>query len=331
VATSRLDLPDSERALLYAQSGNECAFPGCRTVLVEPRAGAGAAVNIGKAAHIIASSRQGPRGDSLLSQIELDKSAANRILLCPDHHDRIDQEPLVYTVMVLLQMKADHEAMHLRSGAVADPTAERRTDRLLSSLLPVVGLPVVVESASLRDPALTERDIATALQYPRGSRGIVFPFIARDGRLWTFSHLRRRQHPFGSVIDTDVEVIDLTDLASTDDEGHRRVIALLNRALGPSGSIANTNVIGVLLSAMGRETPLSASTAIRPRPAGLATGHSSTTPDVGAGRQEMNGSMRLPVYVSSGLPTPGSSPYDPSSTSRSMVPNHSRPIASGGK
>ena len=46
-----------------------------------------------------------------------------------------------------------------------------------------------------------------------------------------FSHLQQRQHPFTPVIDSDVEVIDLAELASTD-EGHRRTIALLNRAVG---------------------------------------------------------------------------------------------------
>src|SRR6202034_2547716 len=147
------------------------------------------------------------------------------------HDDRIDREPLVYTVEVLRQMKADHEAKHRSPSGLPDQTAEFRTDRVLSSLLPIVGLPLVVESASLRDPGLSERDIAGALQYPRGSRGVVFPFIARDGRLWTFSHLRQRQHPFGTLIDQDVEAIDLTDLAA-DDEGHRRVIALLNCGLG---------------------------------------------------------------------------------------------------
>jgi len=229
---SRSDLPDPERNLLYASSGNECAFPNCAAVLVKPGETTGKAVNIGQAAHIVAASRQGPRGVEPLVDGDRDTGASNRILLCPTHHAEIDKQPLVYTVAVLRQMKEDHERRHRKqqsAGVGLTPNAD--PERLHSSLLPVVGLPVVVESASVRDMSKTEGEIAASLRYPRGSRGIVFPFIVRDGRLWTFSHLRQNQHPFRPVIDTDVEEIDLVDLAATD-EGHRRVIALLNRALG---------------------------------------------------------------------------------------------------
>lgn len=129
-------------------------------------------------------------------------------------------------------MKEDHERRHRGQHASRVVAATMAgPERLHSTLLPVVGLPVVVESASVRDPKKTEGEIASSLRYPKGSRGIVFPFIVRDGRLWTFSHLRQNRHPFRPVIDTDAEEIDLVDLASTD-EGHRRVIALLNRGLG---------------------------------------------------------------------------------------------------
>jgi hypothetical protein len=228
---SRSDLPDPERKLLYADSGNECAFPKCGAVLVKPGNDTGQAVNIGQAAHIVASSRQGPRGGEPLLDGERDTRASNRILLCPTHHAEVDKQPLVYTVAVLRQMKEDHERRHRKMQLPRVFAAPTDPERLHSSLLPVVGLPVVVASASVRDPEKTEGEIAASLRYSKGSRGIVFPFIVRDGRLWTFSHLRQNQHPFRPVIDTDIEEIDLVDLASTD-EGHRRVIALLNRAIG---------------------------------------------------------------------------------------------------
>ena len=227
----RSDLPDPERNLLYADSGNECAFPGCGTVLVKPGEGSGKAVNVGEAAHIVASSRQGPRGGAILGEDERDSRASNRILLCPTHHTEVDRQPLVYTVGVLRQMKEDHERRHRKPGPRPALEVSSTPERLQSSLLPVSGLPLVVESASVRAPELSEGEIARSLKYPKGSRGIVFPFIVRENRLWTFSHLRQNQHPFQSVIDSDVEEIDFVDLASTE-EGHRRVIALLNRAVG---------------------------------------------------------------------------------------------------
>ena len=229
---ARSDLPDPERNLLYADSGNECAFPGCRERLVKPGEQSAKAVNVGQAAHIVAASRQGPRGGAPLNDEERDVRAANRILVCPTHHSEIDRQPLVYTVEVLRQMKADHERRHRREPPPTATVASRSvTERLHSSLLPVVGLPMVVESASVVDPKMSEGEVAASLRYPKGSRGIVFPFIIRDSRLWTFSHLGQRQHPFRSIINSDFEVIDLIELAATD-EGHRRVVALLNRALG---------------------------------------------------------------------------------------------------
>lgn len=227
----RADLPVAERNLLFADSGNQCAFPGCPTRLIEPGGMSGKAVSIGEAAHIVASSRQGPRGDVPLSDEERDKRASNRVLLCPTHHTVVDEQPVVYTVAVLRQMKEDHERRFRRRAEPVEAPLELTSERLHSSLLPVVGLPVCVESASLRDPTLTEGQLASSLTYPKGSKGVTFPFIARDGRLWTFSHLRQHQHPFGSLINSDIEAIDLVDLAATD-EGHRRVMALLNRGLG---------------------------------------------------------------------------------------------------
>lgn len=229
---SRSDLPGPERNLLYADSGNECAFPGCGAVLVKPGEGTGKAVSVGEAAHLVASSRQGPRGGGPLSDDERDTRAFNRILLCPTHHTEVDKQPLVYTVEVLRLMKSDHERKHRKDRPrIATVTIAKVPERLHSSLLPVVGLPVVVESASVRDPTLSEGELAKSLTYPKGSRGIVFPFIVREGRLWTFSHLRQHQHPFRSLVDADVEAVDLLEFATTD-EGHRRVVALLNRALG---------------------------------------------------------------------------------------------------
>jgi hypothetical protein len=228
----RSELPDPELKLLYADSGNECAFPGCGLVLASEDAASGEAMNVGMAAHIVASSRQGPRGGTPIEEEERDRRASNRILLCPTHHAIVDKQPWAYTVEVLRQMKADHLKNHKRSVPIRVRLASVDSpERLHSSLLPVVGLPTHVESASVRDGSMSEGQIAAQLRYPKGSRGIVFPFIVREGRLWTFSRLDHMQHPFKSVIEADVEQVDLLDLASTE-EGHRRVMALLNRALG---------------------------------------------------------------------------------------------------
>jgi hypothetical protein len=229
----RSDLPDPELKLLYAESGNCCAFPGCGEILTRIDASTGEAVNLGEAAHIVATQRQGPRGRQPVDENERDRRASNRILLCPTHHTLIDKRPLVYTVEVLRQMKADHHDRIRTDPARGAVGLEQliAPERVQTSLLPVVGLPIVVESASLLDSSLSEGDVARRLTYPRSSRGIVYPFIVRENRLWSFSHLRQHSHPFSDLLDTDIEAVDLIDLDSAD-EGHRRVMALLNRAVG---------------------------------------------------------------------------------------------------
>jgi hypothetical protein len=222
----RPDLSGPELKLLYAESGNCCAFPPCRTILTRIDG------STGEAAHIVAAERQGPRGREPIDEVERDRRASNRVLLCPTHHTLVDSRPLVYTVEVLRKLKLDHSARVSAQSQGFEPVEVGcQAERLQSSLLPVVGLPAQVESASLRDASLSEGDVARQLTYPPESRGLVYPFIVRENRLWTFSRLRQKAHPFVKLLENDVESIDVTALASTD-EGHRRVIALLNRAIG---------------------------------------------------------------------------------------------------
>lgn len=59
-------------------------------------------------AHIVASSPDGPRGDSARSHMLSDK-IENLMLMCLEHHHLIDQNEDIYTEEVLLQMKEEHE------------------------------------------------------------------------------------------------------------------------------------------------------------------------------------------------------------------------------
>ena len=73
--------------ILYAASGNVCAFKGCNTELVDMTSKA----LLGEMCHINAISKGGPRHDLLQSDIELD-SYDNLIILSPTHHSLIDQK-----------------------------------------------------------------------------------------------------------------------------------------------------------------------------------------------------------------------------------------------
>ena len=102
------NIPDKEMKTLIALSGGVCAFPGCDKRLVEPGNGHDDAAFLGEMAHIVADSRQGPRGDSPMSDEDRDKHT-NLLLLCGDHHKTIDSQPRTYSVSVLRAIKEDHE------------------------------------------------------------------------------------------------------------------------------------------------------------------------------------------------------------------------------
>lgn len=90
--------------LLWGRSGNRCAFPGCKIELTS----SGSLQAIGEIAHIIAKSKDGPRGDEELI-IEQRDDYKNLILLCPTHHKIIDTEIDKYSVSELKKIKKTHE------------------------------------------------------------------------------------------------------------------------------------------------------------------------------------------------------------------------------
>jgi hypothetical protein len=92
---------------LFAVSGNRCAFPKCTQVLVDPSTGK----VTGQISHIKARSAGGPRYDA--SQTEEERHGFdNLLLLCPIHHDVIDDDTQSYSVDRLQQMKRAHESTH---------------------------------------------------------------------------------------------------------------------------------------------------------------------------------------------------------------------------
>ena len=100
---------ESVKIMLYAGSGNRCAFPGCQTPLVFTLKQSKAVVNHGKAAHIVAESRKGPRGRNSMS-VAMRNSYENGIVLCTNHHtDVVDKYPTKFTVTQLRQWKSAHE------------------------------------------------------------------------------------------------------------------------------------------------------------------------------------------------------------------------------
>jgi hypothetical protein len=110
---------ESVKVMLYACSGNRCAYPRCGTRLVFTLHGS-TVVNHGKAAHIVAESPHGPRGKSKLSAKERN-SYENGVVFCSNHHnDVVDKFPAKFPIETLRKWKKQHEEIFGKpSGATS--------------------------------------------------------------------------------------------------------------------------------------------------------------------------------------------------------------------
>lgn len=108
---------------LFAMSGNRCAFPECTTSIFQDDGTA-----LGEICHIKASRDGGPRYDRDQTA-QARHGYENLILLCCNHHKAVDTQSQVYSVEVLLGMKALAEAQFSRKERASD---EIFADALLS-------------------------------------------------------------------------------------------------------------------------------------------------------------------------------------------------------
>lgn len=91
------------RVRLWADSAGYCGNPDCLTRLFVVDS-EGNDVHFGEAAHIIAASDIGPRGDAAV--LEAERGAwSNLILLCANCHRVVDKAPAAYPTDVLLEWK----------------------------------------------------------------------------------------------------------------------------------------------------------------------------------------------------------------------------------
>jgi hypothetical protein len=226
------NIPLKEIKVLFARSGGICAFPRCGKPLIVPGNSHDGAAVLAEIAHIVADSRQGPRGRSLLSDEDRDRHP-NLVLLCGDHHKIIDSQPTTYSVPVLRQMKTDHEErIRIASSPVAGgPSSELKHEVIHSSLLPVTHLPEAVFAAPCKFSDRQEDEVRKRIVYPQGDSTELVRFVLRDEKLFTFHNLNNPNGPFAKVIDrSKVDTLRATTLWR-DAEGFRRYITLLNKAL----------------------------------------------------------------------------------------------------
>ncbi len=231
MSKSRVNIPESELKILFARSGNLCAFPGCQTQVIAQEGDE--SKPLAEMAHLIAYGDSGPRADPSLPIQERNK-AANLILLCPTHHVIVDKFEYQYNVHVLRQMKQMHEervAQSLQQGTLDDDREKKTTaESLFASFLPVLHLPEFVYSA---ETPYRRDNIQDLFEYLKAneSRDTLYAFELREKKIFTFFDLRDSTNPFRGAYDgSTVTVAKATDMW-TDSDSHRLYVALLNRAL----------------------------------------------------------------------------------------------------
>ena len=101
--------PARTRRILDIRSLNQCAFPGCTSILVEPGIGEAGPAVVADTCHIHARRPGGKRWKEGLTEEERN-SIDNLILLCKNHHAIVDSQPEVYTAEQLKRWKSEHEA-----------------------------------------------------------------------------------------------------------------------------------------------------------------------------------------------------------------------------
>ena len=104
---SKRTLGQQDQRILLAEAGGQCELEGCPEFIYEDMI-TKQKFNFGEYAHIIGDSKDGPRGDVVLSD-EYCTNRKNIMLLCPKHHTMIDKILEKYSTEELFAMKKRHE------------------------------------------------------------------------------------------------------------------------------------------------------------------------------------------------------------------------------
>lgn len=128
----RSSIPTNTLRLLYAHSGNCCAYEGCHNPIFEDDG-----TLTGECCHIEAYSKDGPRYNEQQTDEERN-GYDNLVLMCHRHHKIIDSHPEQYTVERLNIIKKTHEnkysAQHLEATDTMLRLLQKDSERYWASL-----------------------------------------------------------------------------------------------------------------------------------------------------------------------------------------------------
>ncbi len=186
---------------LLQKSGNRCAFPGCPELLTLNETETDETIILSNVAHIVARSKDGPRGQFSLPLDQRDLEN-NLILLCTKHHLEVDNNPYTFSVERLRGFKEIHEQLiqnatafvKNKSVGVSKPYVN---EKIYSTLFEVIKSPVYIYFSRPIDNAF----VSGKFDDIEVNSDIILPYIYKEGSILTFQNPMEENNPFHNLVD----------------------------------------------------------------------------------------------------------------------------------
>jgi len=188
--------------LLWGRSGNRCAI--CKTVLTQDKDAVTSAFTLGEQAHIVGEKKNAARGESTLNLDERN-SYHNLILLCPNDHTEIDNNPEDWPVERLYTVKSTHELWVLETlSSVQDQHA-------LAKQLSVTSIiDAAVNYCQLEKwQGWTSFALSAGPKWPKNLPDDIFEFRQKViSAIWPdeFEELKRATHTFSITLNVAAQI-----------------------------------------------------------------------------------------------------------------------------
>lgn len=179
VARVTRDIAAPARVALFVRAGGRCEFDGCNRYLLEHHVTLKEG-NFAQMAHIVAFSKDGPRGQRK-RQPQRINGVENLMLLCQPCHKLIDDDPETYPVLVLEGYKQQHEErIHHLTGLRPD----------LKTTIVQLRCRIAGQTVAIPLPQVTQ---AIAPRYPVDKKGYVIDLTAFDNDGVDFVNAAQRE------------------------------------------------------------------------------------------------------------------------------------------
>jgi hypothetical protein len=182
------------RLLLFVRAGGRCEFDGCNEYLLAHPLTLTAG-NFAQMAHIVAFREQGPRGKSTIRPARIN-DVGNLMLLCPQCHKLIDDQPHQYTVTTLEKFKQAHEDRIFHVTGLG-PDLKTTIVQLKAR---IAGQAIAIPVAQVTE--------AVAPRYPTDAKGCLIDLTSIDaeGRVFTDAACQQIKRRIDRLYDPGMDV-----------------------------------------------------------------------------------------------------------------------------